>query len=154
TALVAVFAAAGLAAGASAQPETPKKPVTDEYHGIKVTDDYRWLEDWNNPEVRAWSEAQNAYARAILDALPNVQAIRERITALRASGDPEYSALKYKGGLLFAIKNQPPKQQPMLVVLSSPDDLSTERVVVDPNALDPEGHTSIDFFEPSHDGKL
>lgn len=154
TALVAVFAAAGLAAGASAQPETPKKPVTDEYHGIKVTDDYRWLEDWSNPEVRAWSEAQNAYARAILDALPNVQAIRERITALRASGDPEYSALKYKGGLLFAIKNQPPKQQPMLVVLSSPDDLSTERVVVDPNALDPEGRTSIDFFEPSHDGKL
>ena len=56
-------------------PATPKRPVTDEYGAIKVTDDYRWLEDVNNPAVRAWSDAQNREARSYLDALPMRAAI-------------------------------------------------------------------------------
>jgi prolyl oligopeptidase len=41
-------------------PATPKRPVTDEYGAIKVTDDNQWLENWDNPEVKQWSAAQNA----------------------------------------------------------------------------------------------
>src|SRR6516162_8978405 len=47
-----------------APPKTPKKPVTDVYHGVKVTDPYRWLEDAKDPAVRKWTAAQNRYTRA------------------------------------------------------------------------------------------
>jgi prolyl oligopeptidase len=54
---------------------------------------------------------------------------------------------------LFALKRQPPKQQPLLVLLQSADDTATERVIIDPNQLNASGTTSIDFFEPSLDGR-
>ena len=63
-------------------PETPKRPVTDEYHGVKVSDDYRWLEDWNDPQAKRWSAAENAYARAYLDQLAAKAAIKERFQQL------------------------------------------------------------------------
>ena len=47
-------------AQSSRMPATPKRPVADEYQGIKVIDDYRWLEDWNDAEVNQWSAAENA----------------------------------------------------------------------------------------------
>jgi prolyl oligopeptidase len=59
-------------------PATPKKPVTDVFHGVVVTDDYRWLENYSDPAVRAWSDAQNRYARQYLDALaPRVAGYEE-----------------------------------------------------------------------------
>src|SRR5580700_11940819 len=51
--------------------QTPKKPVTDTYDKVKVTDDYRWLENFDEPAVKQWAEAQNTTARAFLDALPD-----------------------------------------------------------------------------------
>jgi hypothetical protein len=56
-------------------------------------------------------------------------------------------------GILFAMKFQPPKQQPLLVTLASADDLKSEKVVLDPNVLDAKGTTAIDWFVPSLDGK-
>ena len=50
------------ALAAAKRPSTPKKPVVDTYHGVTVTDDYRWLEDGADPKVKAWSDAQNARA--------------------------------------------------------------------------------------------
>jgi prolyl oligopeptidase len=61
--------------------------------------------------------------------------------------------LQAAGGLLFALKWQPGKQQPMLVTLKSPDDPQSEHVILDPSSVDPTGHTSIQFYEPSVDGK-
>ena len=60
-------------------PATPKRPVTDEYQGVKITDDYRWLENWDDPEVKQWSAAQNARSREYLDHLPARPAIRQQI---------------------------------------------------------------------------
>src|SRR5216117_1626810 len=100
---------------------TPKRPVEDHLQGRTIRDDYRWLENWNDPEVRRWSAAQNAVARASLDHLPDRLAILERVTALNQSIAPAYSDLQYRHGVTFAIKEQPPKQQPMLVRLSSLD---------------------------------
>ena len=60
-------------------PETPRKPVTDEYHGIPVEDPYRWLEDSKDPAVREWSHAQNRLVREMLDASPQRPAIYEQL---------------------------------------------------------------------------
>jgi prolyl oligopeptidase len=144
----------GRGLGAPPAPVAARRPVTDEFHGVKVTEDYRWLEDWDDPEVKAWSAGQNEHARAVLDGLPAVDAIRARVTQIRSATSPRYYALDMVGGRLFAIKNQPPKQQPMLVVMPSADEPEKERVVVDPNAIDTEGHTAIDFYAPSADGAL
>ncbi|MBK7403208.1 MAG: S9 family peptidase [Phycisphaerales bacterium] len=135
-------------------PETPRQPVTDTYHGVKVVDDYRWLEDWSDPKVQAWSEAQNRYARSVLDALPSVEAIRERVTEVLSAPVVRYGSLHEAGGSLFAMKTEPPKQQPFIVVMPSAHHPGDERVVLDPNTLDPTGGTSMDWFVPSHDGSM
>ncbi|GJQ29557.1 MAG: peptidase S9 [Phycisphaerae bacterium] len=138
----------------AAPPETAKVPVTDEHHGVKVVDAYRWLEDWNDPKVKAWSEAQNAYARGILDKLEDTEAIRTRAAAVLSATGAAYFAPTWSGGRLFAMKRQPPKQQPFIVVMPSPMHPDQERVLVDPNVIDPEGGASIDWYVPSPDGAL
>ncbi len=135
-------------------PTTPKRPVTDIYHGVKVVDDYRWLEDFSSPEVHAWADAENHYARTFLDALPMRAPLYAQLKRLLSSPSPRYFALEYRHDVLFAIKSQPPKEQPFLVTLGSPDDPASERMVVDPNQLDAKGTTAIDFYVPSTDGKL
>src|SRR6266699_2322425 len=134
-------------------PETPKKPVSTEYHGVTVEDPYQWLEQDNDPQVKAWSGAQNQRTRQYLDHLPDRAAIEKQLTEWYAKTSPSYSSLVSRPGILFAMKFQPPKQQQILVTLASPDDLKSEKVVLDPNALDAKGTTAIDWFVPSRDGK-
>ena len=119
---------------------------------MQVTDPYRWLERWDDGDVQAWTDAQNTNTRAQLDALPFMAALRARVRAVGADASPRWGNLKYRHSQLFAIKRQPPREQPMIVVMRSPDDLASERIVVDPAALDPSGSTAIDFYEPSADG--
>ena len=133
--------------------QTPKRPVTDEYQGVKVQDDYQWLEKDDDPAVKAWSDGQNQRARRYLDKLPDRAAIEKQLTDWYAKTSPSYSGIVSRPGVLFAIKFQPPKQQQILVTLSSADDLKSEKVVLDPNKLDPSGKTAIDWFVPSRDGK-
>ena len=99
-------------------PETPRKPVTDEYHGIEVDDPYRWLEDAASPEVLAWTEAQNQLMRETLDAVPQRAAFYEQLKKIYGEASPEYYALQVRPGLIFAIKKQPPLQQPLFVMLT------------------------------------
>jgi prolyl oligopeptidase len=155
--VLAFFLAGSIALVAAPDPHpapvAPIIPVVDDYWGVKVTDNYRWLEDWSNPAVRAWSDAENAHAREFLDNLPYVAQIRQRVTALEDVPYVSYLAMTWRGGRLFALKSQPPKQQPFLVVLKSAEDAASEQIVLDPNTLDPTGGTTIDFFVPSRDGK-
>ena len=134
-------------------PPTPKNPVTNEYQGAQVVDNYRWLEAGADPDVRRWSDQQNARTRAYLDGLPSRPAIVERLTQLYGGASNRFSSLVSRGGVLFAMQMQPPKAQSFLVTLSSPDDPASARVIVDPNVLDPTGSTTIDFYVPSLDGK-
>jgi prolyl oligopeptidase len=143
-----------LAAYAVAAPPTPKKPVTDTYHGTAVIDDYRWLEDWNSQDVREWSEAQNASARSVLDKLPGVPVLRERLTKIMAAKTTSHAQLAPRPDRLFALRRQPPKQQPFLVVMPGPDKPDNAKVLLDPNTLDKDGTTTIDWFVPSPDGRL
>jgi prolyl oligopeptidase len=130
-----------------------KKPVFDEYHGTKVEDDYQWLENDDDPGVKAWSETENKQTRAYLDNLPSHGKIEQQLKDWYAKTSPSYSAIVSRPGLLFAMKFQPPKQQPMLVTLNSANDLKSEKVLVDPNKLDSKGTTAIDWFEASLDGR-
>jgi prolyl oligopeptidase len=142
------------AAALAGPPPTKKEPVTDAYHGVAVTDDYRWLEDWNNKDVQAWSQAQNAYARGVLDKLPGVDTLRTQLTKIMAAKTISHADFYYRGGQLFAMRRQPPKQQPFLVVMPAPDKPDEARVLVDPGAIDAKGTTAIDWYVPSPDGKL
>src|SRR6476660_7736012 len=138
----------------AAPPETPKRPVTDAYHGVQVADPYRWLEDGTDKAVQQWSEAQNKYARAYLDQLPGREAIRQRVWGILGFKTTSHRDLQYRPGKLFALKRQPPKEHPFLVVMPGPDKADEARVIVDPTVLDPKAKTAIDWYVPSPDGSL
>ena len=133
-------------------PVAEKKAVEDTYWGTTVSEDYRWLENWGDPEVKSWVEGQNAYSRTELDHMPNRSEILDRIQALNRSITPHYRDLTYRGTSLFALKDQPPKNQPLVVRLETPDDTTKQNVIVDCNVVDPSGNTTINFYEPSLDG--
>jgi prolyl oligopeptidase len=74
-------------------PQTPAIPVTNTYHGVQVTDPYRWLEDWSDKRVQSWSNRQNAYARSVLDNLPCVRELRARVTEILTARSVSYYSL-------------------------------------------------------------
>ena len=151
TAASALFAFIVCASAASV-PVTPKHPVEDHYPRATVIDNYRWLEDAASPATKAWVQLQNVHARALLDSLPDRRPILAAKVKLEADTHVSYSNLSQRNGKTFALKYAPPLEQPLLIMLTDVDDLSTVRVVFDPNAFDPTGGTSINWFSPSPDG--
>lgn len=133
-------------------PASAKKPVTDTYQGVTVTEDYRWLENADDPDVKKWTEEQNRVTRAVLDKSPHLDGLRKRLRTLLTDPSPSYGGLQKRGDLIFALKKQPPKEQPFLVVLRSVREADSARTVLDPNVLDARGKTAIDFYAPSPDG--
>src|SRR6185312_10499268 len=133
-------------------PVAKKQPVTDEYHGVKVVDQYRWLEDGSNPEVKQWVAAENAYTRSLLDKSPYREAIKRDLLAKLKRSSVRYSRVMARNGAFFMLKRDPAQQQPMLVMTKSADDLSQARTIVDPNVLNTQGHLAIDWYKPSLDG--
>ncbi|HEX9185695.1 MAG TPA: prolyl oligopeptidase family serine peptidase, partial [Vicinamibacteria bacterium] len=141
------------AANVAAPPPTRRAPVEERYHGVAVVEEYRWLEDAQSTEVAEWTEAQNRHTRAVLDALPGLESLRRRVREIRAIAVPGFGMLRAAGRRLFALRFRPPQQQPVLVVLPSADRPDEARVLVDPNALDASGGTSMDWYVPSLDGR-
>src|ERR1051326_6852885 len=117
-AAIAATASLDLAAAGSA-PETPKKPVATKYHGVTVEDPYQWLEEDNDQQVKAWPNDQNQRNRQYLEKLPDRAAGEKQLTEWSAKTSPSYFSLVSRPGILFAMKFQPPKQQPLLVTLAS-----------------------------------
>ncbi len=152
---LSLFTLAALAQGPSIPkpPSTPKHPVTDEYQGVKVRDDYRWLENWDDPSVKQWSAAENARTRDYLDHLPARSAIKERLHQLVAASSAAYYDLQFRGDTLFAMRFQPPQQQPVLVAMHSADDPGGAKVIFDPNTASSKGSVAVDFYVASLDGK-
>ncbi len=134
--------------------DTPKVPVESTYHGVTVTEDYRWLEDAESDQTRSWTNSQDRRTRNYLEHLPFRDAVRRRVAKVLMAEPARYDAIRHAGPAYFALKRQPPKQQPFLVVLSDLDDLSDERVLVDPGEIDDSGSTTIGWYQPSPDGSL
>ena len=135
-------------------PPTPRVPTSETLHGVVVADDYRWLEDGKDSKVEAWSAGENARARAVLDGLPGVEGLRERIGGLMTKRPPSLGGATWRPGpRFFALRRDPAvKQQPDLVVLDSLAEGAPQRVLIDLVGLDPTGGTAIDWYVPSPDG--
>jgi len=97
------------AASIPAPPATETKPVTEDLHGVSVTDPYRWLEDQQSPETRAWIERENAYTDQILGDLPSKQRFADRVKALLATD--QMSIPFVRGGRYFFTKRPVGKDQ-------------------------------------------
>src|SRR5450755_1672442 len=145
-ALCSALAATPAAAADTRYPATPKRPVSDTYHGVTVVDDYRWLEEDANAEVKGWAAEQNAATRRYLDGIAQRPAIAARVGELLRSAPIQRYGFEFRKQL-FAMKSQPLKNQPLLVVLSASTEVGSERVILDPNELDGgKGRTTIDFY--------
>ncbi len=152
--LAGAFAAATAAVAATipAPPPTRTDAIVDTVQGTQVHDPYRWLENWDDPAVKTWSDAQNARTRAYLDALPYRKQVQDKLARLIKAASPSYTQLLARGTRVFALYSDPAFQQPMLVTLNASADPASRKSVLDPNVLDAGGHTAIDWFVPSFDG--
>jgi len=130
-------------------PKAESKPVIDLYHGTKVIDNYRWLEDGNSPATQKWVADEMAYTRSLLDPLPGRDAIHKRLTELLSIGSitPPMIAGKH----YFYTKREGMQNQPVLYVRDTLD--GPDRVLVDANQLAADGTVALDWFQPSDNGK-
>jgi prolyl oligopeptidase len=155
----AVYAGDSKSSTSSAPAAPPKaeiKPVADIYHGTKVIDNYRWLEDGNSPETQKWVEQEMSYTRSLLDPLPGRDAIHKRLTELLSIGSitPPMIAGKH----YFYTKREGMQNQPVLYVrdrteTSQATSPQPDRVLVDANQLAADGTIALDWFQPSDNGK-
>ncbi len=155
------FAGLGLAIALLAQitparPDPPAPPGTrtdatvDHYFGQPVADPYRWLEATSATETVDWFKAQNAYARQVLDALPERPHWRARIAALNAA-DTRVVEAQFGGDELFYLKRGPGDEIYKLYVRHGVD--GDERLLVDPATLAGNPVAAIDYFRPSPNGR-
>jgi len=134
-------------------PPSAKHPVTNDYHGVTVVDDYQWLEDVNDPAVKQWVATQNQFSRPWLEKLPARAELAKQIKTIFSNEPVRYYRFR-QSKMFFAMKFAPPKNQPLLVMMKSADDLASEKTILDLNMLNPRGTTAIDFYVPSIDGRF
>src|ERR1039458_9852366 len=98
----------------SSLPNTAVKPVIDMFHGTKVVDNYRWLEDGKSPATQKWVEEEMAYTRGVLDRLAGREAIHQRLTQLLSIGSVTPPMIA--GRHYFYTKREGMQNQPILYV--------------------------------------
>jgi prolyl oligopeptidase len=131
-------------------PQAKRGDQVDDYHGTKVTDPYRWLEDTDSAETHAWVEAEDKVTFGYLDQLPYRQAIHDRLTKLW--NYERFTVPNQEGGRYFFQHNNGLQNQNVLFVAES---LNAEpRVLLDPNTLSPDGTVALAGAAISDDGKL
>jgi prolyl oligopeptidase len=130
-------------------PKTKKIEFTDTYHGMKVPDPYRWLEDDNSAETKEWVKAENEITHAYLDNIPFRSKIRERLEKIW--NFPRYGTPSKENKYLIFSKNDGMQNQSVLYIQ---DGLTgTPRVLLDPNKLSANGTVALGETAVSHDGK-
>jgi prolyl oligopeptidase len=130
-------------------PQTRKGAQVDDYHGTKVADPYRWLEDDNAAETAKWVEAENQVTFAYLDKIPYRAEVKKRLEQLY--NYPKYSAPFRKGELLFYSKNDGLQNQS--VVYTQKGLGGAPAVLLDPNEFSADGTTRLGSFNVSNDGR-
>jgi prolyl oligopeptidase len=131
-------------------PVTKKVDQQDDYHGTMVADPYRWLEDANSAETKAWVDAENTVTQSYLAQIPNREAIKQRLT--RLWNYERYSVPYKEGGRYFYSRNDGLQNQSVLYTMAKLSD--TPRVLLDPNMLAADGTVALAGAAVSPDGKL
>lgn len=131
-------------------PKAKRVDQTDDYHGTVVADHYRWLEDPDSAETRAWVEAENKLTQSFLSGISARELIKTRVTKLwdyeKRSGPSK------RGSRRFFYKNDGLQNQSVLYVRDTPD--GEARVLLDPNKLSTDGTVALSGTAISEDGKL
>lgn len=131
-------------------PKTETVEQVDNYHGVEVKDPYRWLEDPDSPETKAWVEAQNEVTFGFLEEIPERQAIKKRLTEL---WDYEkYGIPIKKGERYFYFKNDGLQNQSVLYTLNHLEE--EPRVLLDPNQFSEDGTIALSGVSISDNGQF
>ena len=131
-------------------PEPPTADQVDDYHGTRIADPYRPLEDSDAPASRAWIEAENRLTEGILGAFAARAEIRDRLAALWDF--PRAGAPWRRGDRWFQLRNTGLQDQDVLWTADTPDGEGT--VLLDPNRLSAHGTTTLSAIEVSESGEL
>ncbi|MDQ6683853.1 MAG: S9 family peptidase, partial [Pseudomonadota bacterium] len=130
-------------------PKTAKVEHTDSYFGTTVADPYRWLEDDNSSETKAWVQEENKVTDAWFDGVDFRAAVRTRVRAL--ANYPKYSAPTEHSGAIYFYKNDGLQNQSVLYVQKGID--GTAEVLLDPNTFSTDSTVRLTSFTPSKDGR-
>ena len=156
TGIVTLAAATVVFAG---PPPTEVRPVKETIHGVTLVDNYRWLEGDNSDpanmgrltdEVAAWTDAQNAYTRDVLDNLPGRAKLESRLRELMEVGS--VSTPTMRGNRYFFSRREGDQAQAIVYMREgyNGDDIT----LLDPNTLDPDGLVTVSWYTPNHHGNL
>jgi prolyl oligopeptidase len=144
-----LLAAVGLAAQQLQYPTPKKVDQVDVYHGVRVPDPYRWLEDDNSPDTAAWVEAENKITFPYLERIPYRQQLQVRVKQL--NDYEKYSSPSRKGPYVFFRKNQGLQNQSVLYIQKGFD--GAPEILIDPNTWSADGTVQLSVFRPSRDAR-
>ncbi|MFZ0146669.1 MAG: prolyl oligopeptidase family serine peptidase [Candidatus Sulfotelmatobacter sp.] len=151
-----LFVVAAVCAGVEVQtaapsgpPKAETRPVTENLHGTKIVDPYRWLEDGTSADTQKWDAEEMAYTRSLLDPLPRRGAIHKRLTELLGIGS--IGVPRIAGRYYFYTRREGMQNQPVLYVREGLG--GKDRALVDVNQLAADGTVALDWFYPAEHGK-
>src|SRR3569833_1452059 len=150
--LVSLFATGALATTGHPlpYPAATRGNVAADYHGVKVPDPYRWMEDIDSPATRAWVEAEGKLSRTYLDAIPGRAAIEERLRKIW--NFERWSAPEHHGQHWFYTHNDGLQNQSVIFATADPGTVG--KVLLDPNTLSKDGTVALRQTAISDDGGL
>src|SRR5579862_6172793 len=144
-----LLAFSGLGSAQIKPPEAKRIPVIDTYHGVKVEDPYRWLENQKSPETRKWIDGENRFTDAILKSQPSRPYLKRKLTQMEKieSVSPPIE----RGGRFFYSKKRPRDEQGILYYR---DGLAgEEHVFLDPNRMSRDHTVTASYADFSDDGR-
>lgn len=151
TALVAALVATSLfAAKVPPPPKTEAKPVTETLHGVEVVDSYRWLEDQQSPDTRAWIERENAYTDQLLGKLPAKAKFAKRIEELQKTD--QITTPSVRAGRYFFTKRAAGEDLFSIYMREGAE--GKDILLIDPAPMNPKHTTSIGIDDLTDDGKV
>ena len=150
TAFVCLLVTAIFMTKVNEYPPARKSDQVDDYHGVKVADPYRWLEDLDSAETGQWVEAENKLTFAFLNAIPQRAAIQDRLTKLW--NFEKYGVPFKEGNRYFYSRNSGLQNQSVLYTVNTLD--AEPRMILDPNTLSTDGTVAVSGMQVSPDGKL
>ena len=134
---------------ATGYPQARREELAEQVHGRLVADPYRWLEDADSEETRSWLAAQDALLAEHMAALPEREGLAARITELLGAG--AVGAPAWRGERRFFTRRAAGQEHAVLYTATPAEG---ERVLIDPMAIDETGTTTLDAWQPDHDGRL